>query len=172
MLVAEHITTHFPTDLKWAIAGRSAEKLQNVISECKVLNPDRKSPSIEICNLNDEDLDALAKKTFALITTVGPYSKYGEYAFKACAESGTHYFDCTGEAVWHMAMIKKYEATAKVTGACLFPQSAIESAPSDLMTFAMASLLQSQLSAPVGDVVVKIHEIRYVIQTPTKVVRY
>ncbi|KAI1781421.1 Saccharopine dehydrogenase-domain-containing protein [Hypoxylon cercidicola] len=159
-LVAEHITTHLPTDLKWAVAGRSAEKLQNVISECRALNPDRRAPDIEICSLNDADLGALAKKTFALITTVGPYAKYGEYAFKACAENGTHYFDCTGEAVWHMSMIKKYEATAKATGACLFPQAGIESAPSDLMTFSMASLLRSTLSAPVGDVVVKIHAIR------------
>ncbi|KAI1765092.1 hypothetical protein GGR53DRAFT_491504 [Hypoxylon sp. FL1150] len=160
LLVAEHITTHFPTDLKWAIAGRSVQKLQDVITECKALNPDRRPPGIEICNLNDEDLGALAKKTVALITTVGPYAKYGEHAFKACAESGTHYFDCTGEAVWHMAMIKKYEATAKATGACLFPQVGIESAPSDLMTFSMASVLRSQLSAPIGDVVVKIHELR------------
>lgn len=160
MLVAEHVTTYFPTDLKWAIAGRSTEKLQNVISECKALNPDRKPPAIEICSLNDADLGALAKKTFALITTVGPYARYGEYAFKACAEAGTHYFDCTGEAVWHMSMIRKYEATAKATGACLFPQAAIESAPSDLMTFSMASLLRSKLSAAVGDVVVTIHEIQ------------
>lgn len=160
LLCAEHITTHFPTDLKWAIAGRSAEKLQNVINECKSLNPDRQPPAIEICNLNDADLGALAKKTFVLITTVGPYAKYGEHAFKACAENGTHYFDCTGEAVWHMTMIKKYEATAKATGACLFPQAGIESAPSDLITFKLASVTKSELSAPVKDVVVSVHEIR------------
>ncbi|OTB08508.1 hypothetical protein M426DRAFT_71260 [Hypoxylon sp. CI-4A] len=159
LLAAEHITTHLPTNLKWAIAGRSEEKLRNVVRECKALNPDRQPPSIEICNLNDEDLASLAKKTFVLITTVGPYAKYGEYAFKACAENGTHYFDCTGEAVWHMSMIKKYEAVAKSTGACLFPQAAIESAPSDLMTLSMASLIQSEHSAPVSDVVVAIQEI-------------
>ncbi|OTB17708.1 hypothetical protein K445DRAFT_56367 [Daldinia sp. EC12] len=159
-LIAEHITTHFPTDLKWAIAGRSADKLRNVAEQCKALNSGRQPPEIEVCNLNDADVTALAKKTFALITTVGPYARYGEYAFKACAESGTHYFDCTGEAVWHAAMIRKYEASARATGACMFPQSAIESAPSDLVTFSMASLIRSELSAPVGDVVVKIHEIR------------
>ncbi|KAI1101976.1 hypothetical protein F4804DRAFT_343566 [Jackrogersella minutella] len=158
-LCAEHITAHFPTDLKWAVAGRSAEKLQDVVSKCKTLNPDRQPPKIEICNLNDTDLAALAEKTFALITTVGPYARYGEHAFKACAEAGTHYFDCTGEAVWHLHMINKYEATAKTTGACLFPQAAIESAPSDLMTFSMASLVRSELSVPVSDVVISVHEI-------------
>lgn len=159
--VAEHITTHFPTDLKWAIAGRSAAKLQNVIDECKALNPDRQSPEIEICSLNHTELGALAKKTFAFITTVGPFSLYGEYAFKACAEAGTHYFDCTGEAVWHSSMIEKYEAVARATGACLFPQSAMESATSDLITFAMASRIKTEFSAPIGDVIVEVHEIRY-----------
>ncbi|KAH9903672.1 Saccharopine dehydrogenase-domain-containing protein [Xylariomycetidae sp. FL2044] len=159
LMTAEHITSHFPTDLKWAIAGRSSEKLENVIRECKALNPDRPSPAIEICNLNDVELSALAKKTFVLITTVGPYAQYGEHAFKACAEAGTHYLDCTGEAIWTLEMIEKYEGPAKASGACMLPQAGIESAPSDLMAFSMASIIRSNLSAPTGDVVVDIHEL-------------
>ncbi|KAI1505414.1 hypothetical protein F5X99DRAFT_415881 [Biscogniauxia marginata] len=158
-MVAEYIATHFPTDLKWAIAGRSTEKLENVVRECKALNRDRPAPEIEICNLNDTELATLAKKTFVLITTVGPYSRYGEHAFKACAETGTHYFDCTGEVVWHMSMIDKYEARAKKSGALLFPQAGVESGPSDLITFSLASFIKSELSVPVSDVVVDIHEL-------------
>lgn len=41
---AEHITEHLPTDLKWAIAGRSREKLQKLADELKLLNPDRRQP--------------------------------------------------------------------------------------------------------------------------------
>lgn len=37
------------------------------------------SAGIETCELNDEQLSALAKKTFILITTVGPYGLYGEH---------------------------------------------------------------------------------------------
>ncbi|KAI0476962.1 hypothetical protein F4859DRAFT_504379 [Xylaria cf. heliscus] len=159
LITAEFIASHFPTDTKWAVAGRSAQKLEDVVKTCQSLNPDRKPPQVEVCGLNDADLAALAKKTFAFIATVGPYSKYGEHAFKACAEAGTHYFDCTGEAVWHSAMIKKYEKVAKASGACMFPQSAVESAPSDLVTFALASRIKSELSAPVGDVVVSLHEL-------------
>ncbi|RYC60489.1 hypothetical protein CHU98_g5709 [Xylaria longipes] len=160
LLTAEFIASHFPTDTKWAVAGRSAQKLEDVVKTCQSLNPDRKPPQVEVCGLDDADLAALAKKTFAFIATVGPYAKYGEHAFKACAEVGTHYFDCTGEAVWHAAMIKKYQKAAKASGACMFPQSAVESAPSDLVTFALASLIKSELSVPVGDVVVSLHEIR------------
>ena len=128
--------------------------------ECQALNPDCAEPGIEICNLSDPDLAALVKKTFILITTVGPYAKYGELAFKACAEAGTHYFDCTGEAVWTMDMIEKYDATAKRTGACIFPQSGIESVPSDLLTYIMASHIRSELSVPTSDVVVGMQELR------------
>lgn len=43
---AEHITTHLPTDLKWAVAGRSATKLQAVVDEVKTYNPDRVQPGM------------------------------------------------------------------------------------------------------------------------------
>lgn len=159
LMTAEFIASHFPTDTRWAVAGRSAKKLEDVVKTCQALNPDRKPPQVEVCNLDDTGLAALAKKTFVLIATVGPYAKYGEHAFKACAEAGTHYLDCTGEAVWHAAMIKKYNEIAKASGARMFPQCGVESAPSDLVTFALASTIKSELSASVGDVVVSLHEI-------------
>lgn len=43
-LTAEHIAKALPTDLKWALAGRSESKLEAVVAECKSLNPDRIQP--------------------------------------------------------------------------------------------------------------------------------
>lgn len=43
-LTAEHISTHLPTDLNWAVAGRSLDKLEQVVAKCKLLNPDRRQP--------------------------------------------------------------------------------------------------------------------------------
>jgi hypothetical protein len=43
-ITAEWISTHLPTDLKWAIAGRNAKKLQAVADELKQLNPNRQPP--------------------------------------------------------------------------------------------------------------------------------
>jgi hypothetical protein len=43
-LVAEWVSTHLPEDLKWAIAGRNAKKLQDVVDELKKLSPGRKQP--------------------------------------------------------------------------------------------------------------------------------
>lgn len=114
---------------------------------------------IEICGLNHEDLEALAKKTYILITTVGPYAKYGEFAFRACAENGTHYLDVTGETPWTGTMIGKYESAAQETGAMMFPQIGIESAPPDLVTWSLAKQVREKLSAKTGAVTVSIHKL-------------
>lgn len=132
------------------------------MAECKKLNADRVQPAIEICSLDDSDLASLAKKTFILITTVGPYGKLGEHAFKACAENGTHYLDVTGEVPFVAKMLKKYEAAAKASGATMFPQIGIESAPADLVTWSLASFIRSEFSAGIRDVTVSIHNFKFV----------
>lgn len=43
-ITAEYITTNLPTDLKWAVAGRSREKLEKIAAELKSLNTDRRQP--------------------------------------------------------------------------------------------------------------------------------
>jgi short subunit dehydrogenase-like uncharacterized protein len=113
-------------------------------------------PAIEIVNLDDEELSTLAKKTCVLISTVGPYAQYGEHALKACAESGTHYLDVTGEAIWVTHMIQKYEKTAKASGAMMIPQIGVESAPADLSTWVLARALREKLGAQVGDVTISV----------------
>ena len=116
-LTAEHIATHLPTNLKWAIAGRNHAKLSAVLDELNPLNADRQPPDILTAELKPDDLDALAKKTKLMISTVGPYHKYGTPVVEACAKNGTHYLDCTGEAPWFRDMIKQYHETAKSNGA-------------------------------------------------------
>ncbi|KKY35482.1 putative saccharopine dehydrogenase [Diaporthe ampelina] len=156
---AEHITAHLPTDLKWAIAGRSREKLQKLADEIKLLNPDRRQPEIETCGLNGDDLGALTKKTFVLITTVGPYAQHGEHAFKACADNGTHYFDVTGEVPFVARMIKRYEKVAKQTGSMLFPEIGVESAPADLAVWSLAKHNRIEFAAKTREVVLSCHRL-------------
>lgn len=112
--------------------------------------------AIEICNLNDVEISDLARKTTLLISTVGPYSAHGEHAFKACAENGTNYLDCTGEAPWVSKMITKYEKVAKTTGAIMIPQIGIESMPSDMITWALVSMIRSKVSAPTSRVMLSV----------------
>lgn len=73
---------------------------------------------IFIANVENEDtLETMARVTRVLITTVGPYLKYGTPVLEACALNGTHYVDATVETTWVREMIKKYHKTATVNGA-------------------------------------------------------
>ena len=47
-LCAEHITTHLPVNLNWAVAGRSSTKLKTLKSELISLNRDRLQPGMKI----------------------------------------------------------------------------------------------------------------------------
>jgi short subunit dehydrogenase-like uncharacterized protein len=110
--------------------------------------------------LNDKELSALAKKTKVLISTVGPYAIYGEHAFKACAENGTHYLDVTGEVPYVMNMIQKYDKTAKASGAIMIPQIGVESAPADLITWTLVNMIKEKLSPKTGEVVFSLYKLK------------
>lgn len=51
------------------------------------------SPEIEVVEQKSEQLKTLAEKTQVLVTTVGPYARWGEPVVEACANAGTHYLD-------------------------------------------------------------------------------
>jgi short subunit dehydrogenase-like uncharacterized protein len=158
-LTAEHISASLPTDFKWAIAGRSEAKLKTIADELRTQNPDRVQPGIEIAQLEKADLLRLAKTTKVLISTVGPYHKYGTAVVEACAKTGTHYLDVTGELPWVRDMITKYHDTAKSNDAIMIPQNGIESAPTDLMCWALVSHIRRTLGVGTGEVIFSIHEL-------------
>lgn len=158
-LTAEYITASLPTDFKWAIAGRSAGKLEALASDLQALNPNRNQPNIEVTRLEKADLLRLARTTKVLITTVGPYHKYGTAVVEACVESGTHYLDVTGEVPWVHEIINKYHEKAQQTGAIVIPQNGIESAPTDLMCWALVSHIRRTLSVGTGEIIYSIHDL-------------
>ncbi|KAF2638497.1 hypothetical protein P280DRAFT_430814 [Massarina eburnea CBS 473.64] len=159
-LTAEWVTTRLPTDLKWAVAGRNAKKLQAVVDELKQLNPDRKLPDIETCELKKDQLVELANKTKLMIATVGPFMHYGEHALAACAETGTHYLDCTGEVPWIYDMIAKYHDTARKNGAIIIPECGLDSVPADLTAFAVTNHIRKTLNAPTANVVFSMQDMK------------
>ena len=156
---AEHITTSLPTDFKWAVAGRSEGKLKQLVNDLQTLNADRTQPEIEVAQLEKDDLISLAKKTKVLISTVGPYHRYGTSVVEACAETGTHYLDVTGETPWVYDMIQKYDALAKKTAAIMIPQNGVESAPTDLMCWSLASHIRQTLGVGAAEVTHSVYDI-------------
>ncbi|CAG8148798.1 unnamed protein product [Penicillium salamii] len=145
---SEHIVQNLPTDLKWAIAGRSAHKMDPIAKELKALNPDRADPDVLVVQLNSGELNELAQKTRLIINCVGPYHLYSTPVVEACAVNGTHYVDATGETPWIKLIIEKYHETAKANGAIMIPSTGVESAPADILAWSLAKRVREDLSSP------------------------
>jgi short subunit dehydrogenase-like uncharacterized protein len=157
---AEHIAKALPTDFRWAVSGRSGDKLKQLVSELKSLNSDRAELGVEVCQLEKSELLELAKKTKVLITTVGPYHKYGTVVVEACAETGTHYLDVTGETPWVYEMIQKYDSTAQKNKAIIIPQNGIESAPTDLLCWSLVSFIREKLHVGTAEIVECLYDLK------------
>lgn len=116
----------------WAIAGRDKEKLEKLQAELNNAQADGKIDII-IANSEDEDsLNAMSEQTRVIISTVGPYLKYGEPLIKSCVNKGTDYVDLTGEAIFIKDMLDKYQDAAKESGARIVNSCGFDSIPSDL----------------------------------------
>lgn len=113
--------------IKWAIAGRNADKLDSVSSELG-LTVDH----IVADASDDEALTRLAESTQVIVSTVGPYALYGSGLVAAAVEAGTDYCDLTGEPHWMQEMIDTHQERAALSGARIVHTCGFDSIPSDL----------------------------------------
>ncbi|KAF7596753.1 hypothetical protein BBP40_000181 [Aspergillus hancockii] len=158
-LCAEHIVKNLPTCLKWALAGRSLQKVEKVAKDLKALNPDRAEPEILAVQLTREELHSLARRTKLILNTIGPYHLYSTPVVEACASNGTHYLDVTGETPWVKGIVEKYHETAKSNGAIIIPSVGVESAPADMLTWALVKHVREELSCDTKEVTCAIDEL-------------
>ena len=132
-LTAEYLARNTPKAARWAIAGRSRDKLEAVRRQLAALNPACAALPLLVADAEDAAaLADIARSSKVIVTTVGPYLKHGEPLVKACAEAGTHYCDLTGEPEFVDAMWLRYHETAKRTGAKLVHCCGFDSIPHDL----------------------------------------
>ena len=115
-LVVEYLLERYGVDktVRWAIAGRSQAKLDALKAEMG-----RPASSLSVITADSHDPDtlrALVRRTRVIITTVGPYAKYGSELVAACVENGTHYCDLAGEPQWIRKMIDQHEEGASKSG--------------------------------------------------------
>jgi short subunit dehydrogenase-like uncharacterized protein len=130
-LVAEHLLKTYGAggEVKWAMAGRSAEKLADVRD---LIGAPADLPLIVADAHDRAALDAMVARTKAVISTAGPYQLYGADLVAACAAAGVDYVDLTGESNWIAEMIAAHEAEAKSTGARLVFSCGFDSIPFDM----------------------------------------
>ena len=148
-LVAEYLIQAYsgPDAPRWAMAGRSLSKLQEVRDEIGA------PADIPLLTANSDDpasLKALCERTAVMLTTVGPYQLYGSDLVAACAETGTAYVDLCGEPAWMRHMIDAHHETARRTGARILFSCGFDSIPFDLgvLTLQDAARLKYGRPAP------------------------
>lgn len=130
--------------LKWAIAGRSESKLNELKKKLIAINENMKS--LEIITADSNDLDSLwnmCSRTKVVVSTVGPYSKYGNKLIHCCVENGNDYCDITGEINWVRFNMNKYQERARATGARLVFSAGCDSVPWDIATYLLNSKVES-----------------------------
>jgi short subunit dehydrogenase-like uncharacterized protein len=159
-LVAEFGTLTAPGKraLRWAVAGRSREKLAAVMAELGVANDE-----IELLVADSSDAPALKKmasRARVVVSTVGPYALYGDQLVEACAEIGTDYCDLTGEAHWVRKMIAAHEAKAKESGARIVHCCGFDSIPSDIGVWHLQQQAIQQFGAPCTEVSMRVKAMR------------
>jgi short subunit dehydrogenase-like uncharacterized protein len=133
-LVAEYLAKKKDKGpLRWALAGRSPDKLERVRDDIAALDPAlRDLPLLVGDSLDPVAVAGIVRRTRVVCTTAGPYAKYGSLIVGACAEQGVHYCDLTGEAQWIHTMIRAHHARAEGSGARIVHCCGFDSIPSDL----------------------------------------
>ena len=131
------------SDLAWAMAGRNQDKLEQLKSnfnlDCDVLVAD---------GADLQALRSLASQAKVVLSTAGPFARYGSLLVQACVEEGAHYTDITGENHWVRGLIDKHHAEAASKGIRIIPSCGYDSIPSDLGAF----FTISQFNKPVSRV--------------------
>lgn len=132
-LTAEYLARNAPVNTRWALAGRSQSKLEQVRTRLAAINPACAKLPLLLADVSDPDsLKKVAESAKVAITTVGPYIHYGEPLVAACAAAGTHYVDLTGEPEFVDLMWLRHHETAQKSGAKIVHCCGFDSIPHDL----------------------------------------
>ncbi|NKY56544.1 saccharopine dehydrogenase family protein [Nocardia flavorosea] len=146
-LTARYLLGAAPAAARIALAGRSEHKLAAVRDEIGAYEW-----GLVVADSTDQNsLDSLAARTTAVITTVGPYLRYGMPLVAACAKAGTHYADLTGEPLFIREAIDSYHEEAARTGAKIVNSCGYDSVPSDLSVYQLYRRTVADNTGELGD---------------------
>ncbi len=155
-LVAEYLLKQYGAGkaIKWAMAGRSQEKLQQIQAQLGEQAAD--IPLLVADSKDRQSLDALVSQTRVLLTTVGPYALYGSELVAACIAAGTDYCDLTGEVPWMRAMLDQYSAAASSSEARIVHCCGFDSIPSDMGVWYLQQTAMQKFDQPLQRVKLRV----------------
>ncbi|MGB5811892.1 MAG: saccharopine dehydrogenase NADP-binding domain-containing protein [Polyangiales bacterium] len=129
--------------VRLALAGRNQAKVEAVARDIGA--PDL--PILTGDSFDQDSLDAMASRAAVIITTVGPYAKYGDALVAACVRNGTDYCDLTGETNFVRDTIDAHHETAKENGTRIVHCCGYDSIPSDLGTLMVQEAMKERHGA-------------------------
>ncbi|MCB0949526.1 MAG: saccharopine dehydrogenase NADP-binding domain-containing protein [Mycobacterium sp.] len=132
-----------------ALAGRSTDRLLAVRDSLG--EAAHSWPLIEADASRPATLEAMAASARVVISTVGPYLRYGLPLVAACAAAGTDYADLTGEPLFIRECIDLHHKQAVDTGARIVHACGFDSIPSDLTVFALHRQAERDNAGQLGD---------------------
>lgn len=131
-IVAEYFSSRVlprEKEFRFAIAGRNLSKLESISASLAA------RPDVLVGSAADaQSLSTIARQTKVVLSTVGPFLKYGSNLVAACVANGTDYCDITGETPWVRQMIDRYHKTAAENKTFVVPMCGFDSIPSDVGT--------------------------------------
>lgn len=146
-IVADYMQANYGAgNLTWGLGGRNRSKLETIAQR---LSPGSQGtgsgPQIFIADGNNaEQMRELVPKARVVLSTVGPYAKYGSELVAACAAAGTHYCDLTGEVQWMQQMIRAHQTTAEASGARIVHTCGFDSIPSDIGAYRLVKEMEAR----------------------------
>ncbi|MET8148858.1 saccharopine dehydrogenase family protein [Actinoplanes sp. NPDC049668] len=155
VLVAAHLAAHAPAGTRIALAGRSAERLEALRTRLGV-----DWPTLVADAADAPALEQLAAAAHVVITTVGPYAKYGRVLAHACAAAGTDYVDLTGEVLFARASIDENHELASTTGARIVHSCGFDSIPSDIGVHVLHALVAADGAGELTDTTLVVTSMR------------
>mmetsp|Transcript_27835 Transcript_27835/g.45214 ORF Transcript_27835/g.45214 Transcript_27835/m.45214 type:complete len:423 (+) Transcript_27835:70-1338(+) len=141
-LVAEYFARSVPlSEVSWAIAGRSLDKLKVLKGQLKEIQSGLKDLDMLIASTNDvASLQAMCSKTSLILNCVGPYRYYGEPVVSAAVEAKTDYLDVNGEPQFIRTISERYGKAATEKSVLVVLSCGADSVPADLGVYYTKSL--------------------------------
>ena len=132
--------------LRWALAGRSAPKLEQLREAC---GAGAAGAGIIVADAADAPaLQTLAAQATVVLSTAGPFALHGSALVAACVAQRSHYVDITGETPWVRGLIAQHHAQAEREGTRIIPCCGFDSVPSDLGAWLVAQAIRRQFGEP------------------------
>ena len=131
---ARELMNQYSSKYQIGLAARNRERLETLADQLGLPTKD----CFIVDTTDTERVREVVGFTHLIVSTVGPYTLYGESVIAACAELGTHYTDITGEVDFIARMSERHSDKAQASGARLVSFCGFDSIPAEVAVHKLA----------------------------------